>query len=230
MQPPKFTYFFYFELSFFSRYLFKIMTVNVERANGSVTGNLSLPNGNDLADAIEEIKLRTDPVTPRKSIKKVHMNSTDSASTSSASAKSSNTKSSFFSFKKKSSKDNSQSIQNGNAVNGNGTTNEKSFSNKMRKFVSNGTTNSNAKAPVSRRKKRGDSSIENSQSSSAVSRSSSEPALNDKNLKLNQPQEAFVREAPSVTSLNKTKGTILSGKALFDLKFKILNLACKYFK
>ena len=35
------------------------MTVNVERANGSVTGNLSLPNGNDLADAIEEIKLRT---------------------------------------------------------------------------------------------------------------------------------------------------------------------------
>lgn len=206
------------------------MTVNVERANGSVTGNLSLPNGNDLADAIEEIKLRTDPVTPRKSIKKVHMNSTDSASTSSASAKSSNKKSSFFSFKRKSSKDNSQSIQNGNAVNGNGTTNEKSFSNKMRKFVSNGTTNSNAKAPVSRRKKRGDSSIENSQSSSAVSRSSSEPALNDKNLKLNQPQEAFVREAPSVTSLNKTKGTILSGKALFDSKFKILNLACKYFK
>ena len=120
------------------------------------------------------------------------------------------------------------SIQNGNTVNGNGN-NEKSFSNKMRKFVSNGTTNSNAKAPVSRRKKRGDSSIENSQSSSAVSRSSSEPALNDKNLKLNHPQEAFVREAPSVTSLNKTKGTILSGKALFDLKFKILNLACKYF-
>ena len=191
------------------------MTVNVERANGSVTGNLSLPNGNDLADAIEEIKLRTDPVTPRKSIKKVHMNSTDSASTSSASAKSS-TKNSFFSFKKKSSKDNSTtpiktpSIQNGNAVNGNGS-NEKSFSNKMRKFVSNGTQNSNAKAPVSRRKKRGDSSIENSQPSSAVSRSSSEPALNDKNLKLNQPQEAFVREAPSVTSLNKTKGTILSG-------------------
>ena len=90
----------------------------------------------------------------------------------------------------------------------------------MRKFVSNGTTNSNAKAPVSRRKKRGDSSIENSQSSSAVSRSSSEPALNDKNLKLNHPQEAFVREAPSVTSLNKTKGTILLGKALFDLQFK----------
>lgn len=190
------------------------MTVNVERANGSVTGNLSLPNGNDLADAIEEIKLRTDPVTPRKSIKKVHMNSTDSASTSSASIKSSS-KTSFFSFKKKS-KDNSTpsktpSIQNGNAVNGNGTTNEKSFSNKMRKFVSNGTQNSNAKAPVSRRKKRGDSSLENSQPSSAVSRSSSEPALNDKNLKLNQPQEAFVREAPSVTSLNKTKGTILSG-------------------
>jgi hypothetical protein len=198
------------------------MTVNVERANGSVTGNLSLPNGNDLADAIEEIKLRTDPVTPRKSIKKVHMNSTDSASTSSASIKSSS-KTSFFSFRKKS-KDNSTpsktpSIQNGNAVNGNGN-NEKSFSNKMRKFVSNGNTNSNVKAPVSRRKKRGDSSIENSQSSSAVSRSSSEPALNDKNLKLNHPQEAFVREAPSVTSLNKTKGTILSGKSVFDLKFK----------
>ena len=111
------------------------------------------------------------------------------------------------------------SIQNGNAVNGNGN-NEKSFSNKMRKFVSNGTTNSNAKAPVSRRKKRGDSSIENSQSSSAVSRSSSEPALNDKNLKLNHPQEAFVREAPSVTSLNKTKGTILSGKAVLDSNLK----------
>ena len=205
------------------------MTVNVERANGSVTGNLSLPNGNDLADAIEEIKLRTDPVTPRKSIKKVHMNSTDSASTSSASIKSSS-KTSFFSFKKKS-KDNSTpsktpSIQNGNAVNGNGN-NEKSFSNKMRKFVSNGNTNSNAKAPVSRRKKRGDSS-ENSQPSSAVSRSSSEPALNDKNLKLNQPQEAFVREAPSVTSLNKTgKGTILSGKAMFDLNLKSKDLYYK---
>ena len=201
------------------------MTVNVERANGSVTGNLSLPNGNDLADAIEEIKLRTDPVTPRKSIKKVHMNSTDSASTSSASIKSSS-KTSFFSFRKKS-KDNSTpsktpSIQNGSAVNGNGN-NEKSFSNKMRKFVSNGNTNSNVKAPVSRRKKRGDSSIENSQSSSAVSRSSSEPALNDKNLKLNHPQEAFVREAPSVTSLNKTKGTILSGKALFDFKTSIVH-------
>ena len=91
--------------------------------------------------------------------------------------------------------DNTQSIQNGNG------NNEKSFSNKMRKFVSNGNQNSNAKAPVSRRKKRSDSSSENSQQSSGVSRSSSEPALN-------QPQEAFVREAPSITSLNK-KGMIL---------------------
>ena len=84
------------------------MTVNVERANGSVT-NLSLPNGNDLADAIEEIKLRQDASTPRKSVKKVHMNSTDSGiSTSSTSAKSSS-KSSFFSFRKKS-KDNTSMI------------------------------------------------------------------------------------------------------------------------
>ena len=90
--------------------------------------------------------------------------------------------------------DNTQSIQNGNG------NNEKSFSNKMRKFVSNGNQNSNTKAPVSRRKKRSDSS-ENSQQSSGVSRSSSEPALN-------QPQEAFVREAPSMTSLNKNKGNI----------------------
>ena len=175
------------------------MTVNVERAgNGTVT-NLSLPNGNDLADAIEEIKLRTDTgsATPRKSIKKFQMNSTDSASISSNSTKS-NSKTSFFSFKKKSSKDNS--TQNGNAINGNGTsTNEKSFSNKMRKFVSNGNQNSNSKAPVSRKKaKRTDSSDNNS---SIVSRSSSEPALN-------QPQEAFVREAPSMNSLNKNKGTI----------------------
>ena len=176
------------------------MTVNVERANGSVT-NLSLPNGNDLADAIEEIKLRQDPVTPRKSIKKVQMNSTDSNSTSSNSTKSSS-KNSFFTFKKKSR--NSMSIQNGNGVGGNGN-NEKSFSNKMRKFVSNGNQNSNTKAPVSRRKKRSDSS-ENSQQSSGVSRSSSEPALN-------QPQEAFVREAPSMTSLNKNKGNLLLGYA-----------------
>jgi hypothetical protein len=80
------------------------MTVNVERANGSVT-NLSLPNGNDLADAIEEIKLRQDASTPRKSVKKVHMNqnSTDSGiSTSSTSAKSSSKSSGFFSFRKKS--------------------------------------------------------------------------------------------------------------------------------
>ena len=76
----------------------------------------------------------------------------------------------------------------------------------MRKFVSNGNQNSNAKAPVSRRKKRSDSSSENSQQSSGVSRSSSEPALN-------QPQEAFVREAPSITSLNK-KGMILLAQTL----------------
>ena len=173
------------------------MTVNVERANGSVT-NFSLPNGNDLADAIEEIKLRQDPVTPRKSIKKVQMNSTDSNSTSSNSTKSSS-KNSFFTFKKKSRNSNTNTIQNGNSIGGNGN-NEKSFSNKMRKFVSNGNQNSNTKAPVSRRKKRSDSS-ENSQQSSGVSRSSSEPALN-------QPQEAFVREAPSMTSLNKNKGNI----------------------
>jgi len=183
------------------------MTVNVERANGSVT-NFSLPNGNDLADAIEEIKLRQDPVTPRKSIKKVQMNSTDSNSTSSNSTKSSS-KNSFFTFKKKSRNSNTNTIQNGNSIGGNGN-NEKSFSNKMRKFVSNGNQNSNTKAPVSRRKKRSDSS-ENSQQSSGVSRSSSEPALN-------QPQEAFVREAPSMTSLNKNKGG--RKKAVFKRKVR----------
>merc|ERR1712156_531197 len=159
-----------------------------------------------MGDAIEEIKLRQDTSTPRKSVKKVHMNSTDSGiSTSSTSAKSSS-KSSFFSFRKisKDNSNNTKSIQNGNG------NNEKSFSNKMRKFVSNGNQNSNTKAPVSRRKKRSDSS-ENSQQSSGVSRSSSEPALN-------QPQEAFVREAPSMTSLNKNKGG--RKKAVFKRKVR----------
>lgn len=137
------------------------MTVNVGRANASsaVTADLTLPNGQDLADALEEIKLQT--VTPKKSIK--HLASTESSASSSKS---------FFTFRRKS-KD---------------TSNEKSFSNKMmRKFVSNGNSSSNSKAPVSLRRSKKKKS---EQSSSSVSRSSSEPALN-------QPQEAFVREAPS---------------------------------
>lgn len=95
-------------------------------------------------------------------------------------------KSSFFAFKKKSSNDNSErSTQ----------TPKKSFTSKMRKFVSNGNQN-NSNAPVqSRKKKKSDSSHSDStRTSSAVSRSSSEPALN-------QPTEAFVKEAPSMTSL-----------------------------
>lgn len=149
------------------------MTVNVGRANtSSVTADLILPNGQDLADALEEIKLQT--VTPsKKSIK--HLASTDSTGSSS--------KSSFFTFRRKSSKESS---------------NEKSFSNKMmRKFVSNGNSNANTKAPVSLRRKK-----KKSESSTSVSRSSSEPALN-------QPQEAFVREAPSSA---KTTSSASSGK------------------
>ena len=71
----------------------------------------------------------------------------------------------------------------------------------MRKFVSNGNPN-NANAPVSRRKKKSESDL------STVSRSSSEPALN-------QPQEAFIKEAPSMTSLMYNKKTPKKKKHFF---------------
>ena len=79
-----------------------------------------------------------------------------------------------------------------------------SFTARMRKFVSNGNQN-NANAPVSRRKKKSDSS---SESTNTVSRSSSEPALN-------QPQEAFIKEAPSMGSLLYNKKPAKKKKSFF---------------
>ena len=167
------------------------MTVNVERAS-TKAGSVTDLNGKDLSDAIEEIKLHQEPIvlTPRRSMKKIQ------TSTDSNSSKSSNGKSSFFSFKKKTSKDHS---------------NEKSFSSKMRKFVSNGNQN-NAKAPVSRRKKK--LNKESGESDSQVSRSSSEPALNQQP----QPQEAFVKEAPSMSAINQISSKKGRKKTVFRKK------------
>ena len=127
----------------------------------------------DITDSIEVIKLSNSHKTPKRT--------TPNKKSSS---------SSFFAFKKKSSATSNESSNSTEQNN-----KKKSFTSKMRKFVSNGNQN-NANAPVqSRKKKKSDSSNSDStRTSSAVSRSSSEPALN-------QPQEAFVREAPSMTSL-----------------------------
>ena len=110
-------------------------------------------------------------------------------------------KSSFFAFNKKKSSTTSNHSSTSNdssekSEKSNTQTPKKSFTSKMRKFVSNGNQN-NANAPVqTRKKKKSDSSHSDStRTSSAVSRSSSEPALN-------VPTEAFVREAPSMTSLS----------------------------
>lgn len=70
----------------------------------------------------------------------------------------------------------------------------------MRKFVSNGNQN-NAKAPVSRRKKKKNSESSDGNASVKLSKSSSEPALN-------QPQEAFVREAAPKKTPRKKSGLI----------------------
>ena len=128
----------------------------------------------DITDSIEVIKLSNSHKTPKRT--------TPNKKSSS---------SSFFAFKKKSSATSNESSNSNEQQNNK----KKSFTSKMRKFVSNGNQN-NANAPVqSRKKKKSDSSNSDStRTSSAVSRSSSEPALN-------QPQEAFVREAPSMTSL-----------------------------
>ena len=125
----------------------------------------------DITDSIEVIKLSNTVNKRTPSKKKSSSNS-------------------FFAFKKKSS---TTSNESNNSYSENNK--KKSFTSKMRKFVSNGNQN-NANAPVqSRKKKKSDSSNSDStRTPSAVSRSSSEPALN-------QPQEAFVREAPSMTSL-----------------------------
>ena len=127
--------------------------------------------------------------------------------------KSSNT--SFFAFKKKSSTTSNESNNSSEQNN-----KKKSFTSKMRKFVSNGNQN-NANAPVqSRKKKKSDSSNSDStRTPSAVSRSSSEPALN-------QPQEAFVREAPSMTSL---AGNIEFKIKIFCPKNLIINMTLTHF-
>ena len=150
----------------------------------------------DITDSIEVIKLSNtvDKRTPSK--KKSSSNS-------------------FFAFKKKSS---TTSNESNNSYSENNK--KKSFTSKMRKFVSNGNQN-NANAPVqSRKKKKSDSSNSDStRTPSAVSRSSSEPALN-------QPQEAFVREAPSMTSL---AGNIEFKIKIFCPKNLIINMTLTHF-
>ena len=150
----------------------------------------------DITDSIEVIKLSNTVNKRTPSKKKSSSNS-------------------FFAFKKKSS---TTSNESNNSYSENNK--KKSFTSKMRKFVSNGNQN-NANAPVqSRKKKKSDSSNSDStRTPSAVSRSSSEPALN-------QPQEAFVREAPSMTSL---AGNIEFKIKIFCPKNLIINMTLTHF-
>ena len=146
------------------------MTVNSNR-----TKQYILPTSKD--EIIEEIKLNASPVPPKKS--------------------SQNGKK-YFKFNKKSSTGSSIKTSSSSSSSSNNSTSNSadSFTTRMRKFVSTGNAG-NANAPASRRKqKKSESDLSNL--SSTVSRSSSEPALN-------QPQEAFVKEAPSMISLYNRK-------------------------
>ena len=176
------------------------MTVNVEDVSRSVADLSLTPRGNNTTyDSIEEIKLNNSTTaTPRHSTS----SSTKSFVSSSSNGKDANKKSSskFFKFTKKSSGSSSSK-----------STPEpgKSLGNRMmRKFIPNGNNQNNANAPVSRRKQKKSESSE-SKEFLPVTRSSSEPALN-------QPhQEAgFMKEAPSMTSLSAKK----SGKRIFFRK------------
>ena len=118
----------------------------------------------------------------------------------------------YFKFNKKSSTGSTSTSSSKNSSSTNSTSTNSSadsFTTRMRKFVSNGNQN-NSNAPVSRRKKKSsaDSEVSNNSNTTArsVSRSSSEPALNQ------QPQEAFLKQAPINPMLVGSMSSLLNNK------------------
>ena len=118
----------------------------------------------------------------------------------------------YFKFNKKSSTGSTSTSSSKNSSSTNSTSTNSSadsFTTRMRKFVSNGNQN-NSNAPVSRRKKKSsaDSEVSNNSNNTArsVSRSSSEPALNQ------QPQEAFLKQAPINPMLVGSMSSLLNNK------------------